>query len=253
MTMPDGTVKTVRIPCPTEPPLPSFRPRPSPPPRPAGHFTLKTNSLQVIKSSDGFLRGCADPLIYVLYARVIPGLRGSTIGRKLARIDYGEGRCSGRFISKVGGITSDIVPTDRVSLSAYVVIGIEEDNAGTSTVNKKMDEQLRKLKDLLRKLETEEISPLLARIALDIPSLIDSKFEIPKIKKPSDGFLNLGHDFVGFNALLLVGGSGYSGQPVVCNRADFPICVNRDLGKGIVVGGKVDKNVWRANVQVDAA
>lgn len=147
----------------------------------------------------------------------------------------------------------DRVPTDRVSVAAYVVIGIEEDNAGTSQVNSQIAKQLSTIANLLRKLEGTNISPLEARIALGIPSLIDNRLDIPDIKKPSDGFLGIGHDFVGFNALLSVGGSGYvGGQPTVCNRADFPICVKRDLYKGIVVGGKVDKNVWRADIHVDA-
>lgn len=251
--MPDGSVQTIRIPCPPLPSFPSLPPRPSPRPRPKGSFTVKTNALKVIKSDDGFLRGCADPLIYVLYARVIPGVIGSTVGRKLSSIDYGEGKCSGRFVRKVGGIMSDFVRTDKVSLAVYVVIGVEEDNFGTSTVNKKIDEQLKKLTDLLRTLESKEISAFQARLGLIFPAHLESRFEIPKIKKPSSGLFSIGHDFVGFNALLLVGGSGYVGQPTVCNREEFPICVNRDLFKGVVVGGKFDDNIWRADVQVDAA
>lgn len=252
MTMPDGTIQTVRVPCPPIPSLPSLPPRPSPRPRPRGTFTVKTKSLKVIKSDDGFLRGCADPLIYVLYGRVIPGVVGSTIGRKLPRVDYGEGKCSGRFIRKVGAVTTDFVRTDKVSLAVYVVVGIEEDNFGTSTVNDKLNGQLKKVTDLLRKLEATPITPSLARLGLDFPSFLESRFEIPEIKKPSSGLFSVGHDFVGFNALILVGGSGYSGQPSVCSRAEFPICATKDLFKGIVVGGKFDDNIWRADVEVDA-
>lgn len=260
MVTPEGSTHTIRIPCNIPPPIPTKPPTrppttvrpPTSPPTPSGRSTFQTNALKVIKSDDGFLRGCADPLLYVLYARVVPGVRGSTLGRVLPRIDFGSGRCSGNYIRKTGAVTTDIVPTDRVSISAYVVIGIEKDNFGTSTVNRKVSEELDKLKDLVRKLESEDISPVLARIALAIPRLIDSKLEIPEIKKPSDGFLNLGHDFVGFNGLVVVSGSGFDGQPSVCSRDEFPICAAGTIFKGLVVGGKVDKNVWRADVKISS-
>lgn len=258
--MPDGTTQIIRIPCPPVIPIPTIFPTRPPvtirpptfPLTPFGRLTLRTNALKVIKSDDGFLRGCADPLLYILYVRVIPGVRGSTTGRVLPRIDFGEGRCSGKHIRKVGGVTFDAVPTDRVSISAYVVVGIEEDNFGTSKVNEKVSDELSKLMNLVRKLESENISPAAARFALVIPSLIDSKLEIPEIMKPSGGFFNLGHDFVGFNALILVNGSGFVGQPSICSRIEFPICAGGNILTGLEVGGKVDKNVWRADVQVAA-
>lgn len=258
MVMDDGTVETVRIPC-GDPPLPPHpsRPRPSPraspSPRPKGEFTVKTTGLKIVKSSDGFWRGCADPLLYLIYARVIPGVRGSTIARSLGRIDYGENKCSGRYLHGSGGFTRDRVPTNRVSVSGYVLIGIEEDDAGTGKVNAKIAQQVRSLSAFLQKLESTNISPLEARIAMSIPSLIDSRLELPVIGKQSGGFLSLGHDFVGYSALIMIGGSGFSGQPAVCSRAEIPICALNNMRKGVVVGGKVDDNLWRADVVVDAA
>lgn len=214
-------------------------------------INFRISGLKVIRSSDSFPgRGCAEPVLFVVYARSTPGVRGSTVVRLAQIIDYGSERCSGAFIRKVGGRASVRVPARRLSFSAYGVLAVERNSLllfGFQAIVRRGINRLRR--EIIKRVESKRFSRDLPRIISTITRQISS---VNKINRPlTVPFLF--NKLVGVNALVLVHGLRFRKQPSSCFRRNFPICAgDRSISKGLVVGGRVNPNVWRAEVRVRA-
>lgn len=213
-------------------------------------FSFRTNTLRVIKAADGSMgRECPDPVLFPVYIRSIPGVRGSTVVRALPAINYGSERCAGRFIRRIGGRTSDNVPARRLSLSGYGVVAVERDSALTIPFQILTAIAVRGIRNMVvNRVERGRFSSNLSVIISRITRAINS---VNTNRRPfSDP---VGNDLVGINALILVHGLRSGRQPPACFRQSFPICVGgRTLTKGLTVGGRRNANVWRAGISVTA-
>lgn len=215
-------------------------------------FSFRISGLKVIRSFDSSpWSRCADPLLFVVYGRSTPGVRGSTFVGFAPLVDFGTDRCSGTFIRKVGGLASVTVPTGRLSFSAYGVVAVERNSFFTFPVQLVIAIAVGQLRSaIIKRVERRRFPLNLSSIISTITRQINS--EVKKYRNPFDNRF-ISDDPVGVNGIIFVHGPRFRKQPSACSRRRFPTCVGgRSISKRIVVGGGLNRNVWQAEIRARA-